>query len=118
MQLYICPEIYRRVGKREFLLIFEPFGTYSLIFLSWALLFSLAALIMMGVDKASAKLHKTRISENTFGLISLLGGFFGVIIGGLIFHHKTSKPEFWAPVAVAVLLWGALFLVVFHLIRF
>ncbi len=78
---------------------------------------SLAALVMMGADKASAKLHRTRISENTFGLISLAGGFSGVILGGLVFHHKTSKPEFWLPVAVALFLWGALFLVVFHVVH-
>jgi uncharacterized membrane protein YsdA (DUF1294 family) len=73
---------------------------------------------MMGFDKASARGRRARISENSFGLISLAGGFPGVILGGLIFHHKTSKPQFWIPVAAAVLIWGGLLLFVLKIIQF
>jgi len=50
--------------------------------------------------------RRSRISEKTLWLTALLGGFLGVFFGGLVFHHKTSKPEFWAPVAVSVVLWA------------
>jgi len=87
-----------------------------LVFL-WIAVWSFLALIMMGIDKASAKLRRTRISERTFAVVSLLGGFPGVLLGGILFHHKTSKPRFWIPVIVALLLWGALLVIInFHLI--
>jgi len=94
---------------------------YNLDFVSlvvlWIAVWSFLALIMMGIDKASAKLRRTRISERTFGVVSLLGGFPGVLLGGILFHHKTSKPRFWIPVIVALLLWGALLVIInFHLI--
>ena len=31
----------------------------------------------------------------------------GILVGGLVFHHKTSKAGFWVPVAVAAVLWAA-----------
>jgi len=72
---------------------------------------------MMGVDKARAKARGSRIRENTFGAISILGGFPGVILGGLVFHHKTSKVKFWMPVVVALLLWDVLFLIAFNIVK-
>ena len=64
---------------------------------------------MMGFDKSRAKLRRGRISEKTFWLTAIVGGFLGVIVGGLLFHHKTAKPSFWFPVVIAVLLWIAIF---------
>lgn len=91
-------------------------GTDFLI-LAWSLVLSIIALAMMGIDKVNAKLRRGRISENTFGVISLLGGFSGVILGGLIFHHKTSKPRFWIPVFVALFLWAFLLLAMLNFLR-
>jgi uncharacterized membrane protein YsdA (DUF1294 family) len=68
-------------------------------------------LAAMAADKTSAKLGFDRISERTLALLALAGGFTGVILGGLFFHHKTSKPEFWVPVGLATILWGAVLLV-------
>jgi uncharacterized membrane protein YsdA (DUF1294 family) len=82
----------------------------SLEFL-WIAVWSFLALIMMGIDKVGAKLRRSRIRERTFGVISLLGGFPGVFLGGILFHHKTSKPRFWIPVVVSLLLWGALLVI-------
>jgi uncharacterized membrane protein YsdA (DUF1294 family) len=59
----------------------------------------------MGVDKLLAVGHHTRISERTFWLVALIGGFVGVLAGGLVFHHKTSKTSFWGPVLVAAVIW-------------
>jgi uncharacterized membrane protein YsdA (DUF1294 family) len=59
----------------------------------------------MGIDKSSSRHHRKRISEATFWLISFLGGFLGIILGGIFFHHKTSKPSFWLPVVGSAILW-------------
>lgn len=83
----------------------------------YVLLLSGLSLVLMGVDKAAAKLHKSRVRENTFAILSLFGGFAGVILGGLLFHHKTSKPRFWTPVIVGLTLWLGFYLLVFHVVR-
>jgi len=80
---------------------------------SWVLLVSFLAFVLMGVDKAGARMRSRRISENSLGTIALAGGFLGVVLGGLIFHHKVSKPRFWTPVIVSLLLWTMLFAIVF-----
>ena len=49
---------------------------------------------MMGFDKLSAKMNSERIPETWFLLVSLAGGFGGVVLGMLVFRHKTSKPSF------------------------
>ena len=87
------------------------------VLLVWTLILSVIALVLMGIDKAKAKRRMRRTRESTFGLISLLGGFPGVILGGVIFHHKTSKAKFWIPVIVALVIWDVLFLVVSHVVR-
>jgi len=47
-------------------------------------------------------------------IIALLGGFWGIIVGAFLFHHKTSKREFWPPVLFAAALWiGLFFAIVF-----
>ena len=60
----------------------------------------------MLTDKVAAKMGAYRISERALALIALTGGFAGIIAGGLFFHHKTSKPSFWVPIAVATIAWG------------
>ena len=93
---------------------FSYFGlsTIETLFLFWMVLISVVALVMMGIDKTSAKLRKSRIRERTFALISFFGGFGGVIVGGILFHHKTSKPRFWVPVFLSVIVWILLYLIV------
>jgi uncharacterized membrane protein YsdA (DUF1294 family) len=59
----------------------------------------------MGVDKLLAVGHYTRVSERNLWLVALVGGFVGVLLGGVVFHHKTSKTGFWGPVLVAAILW-------------
>jgi|SRR5271170_5673528 uncharacterized membrane protein YsdA (DUF1294 family) len=80
----------------------------------WFLFLGLLGLAAMGADKGIARFNwGDRISERSLWLIALAGGFWGIILGALLFHHKTSKGEFWPPVALAVVLWavaGALLL--------
>ena len=88
----------------------NPIVPPELLFSYLGVLFFLG-LAAMAADKASAKLGFDRISERTLALLALAGGFTGVILGGLFFHHKTSKPEFWVPVGFATLVWVAVALV-------
>ncbi|MDA4137144.1 MAG: DUF1294 domain-containing protein [Thaumarchaeota archaeon] len=72
----------------------------------WFLVLGLLGLAAMGADKGMARLNRgDRISERSLWLIALAGGFLGIILGALLFHHKTSKGEFWPPVLLAVVLW-------------
>jgi uncharacterized protein len=87
------------------------------LLLYWLSFVSLIALICMGVDKASSKMRKKRISEATFWILSAFGGFPGVFLGALFFHHKTSKPSFWLPIVIPTILWLLLIFVIFELIR-
>jgi uncharacterized membrane protein YsdA (DUF1294 family) len=64
-------------------------------------------------DKLSAKAGIERLSERLLAVVAVLGGFLGVIAGGVFVHHKTSKPEFWVPVAFAVFIW-AVFLIAYY----
>ena len=59
----------------------------------------------MGIDKARAIQEEWRISERTLFVMTLVGGFWGVILSGEIFHHKTSKLSFLIPVYAVAALW-------------
>jgi uncharacterized membrane protein YsdA (DUF1294 family) len=87
-------------------------GSFALaiIFVYWISLATLIALIIMGIDKLAAKFNKRRVSEATLWLLAIVGGFPGIILGALMFHHKIRKRSFWIPVAIAILLWTATFL--------
>jgi uncharacterized membrane protein YsdA (DUF1294 family) len=53
----------------------------------------------MGFDKLRAKIDSERVPELWFVLISLAGGFSGVVLGMLVFHHKSSKRSFQLKIA-------------------
>ena len=73
--------------------------------MDWLALVSLFGFAAMGVDKLLAVGRLRRVSERTLWLTALVGGFLGIFAGAVVFHHKTSKPEFWGPVVVAVVIW-------------
>jgi uncharacterized membrane protein YsdA (DUF1294 family) len=77
------------------------------LLIEWVALVSLFGFAAMGVDKLLAVGRRSRVSERTLWLAALLGGFPGIFVGGLVFHHKTSKTEFWIPVVVSAVLWVA-----------
>jgi len=60
--------------------------------------------VMMGFDKLSAKAGSERVPEMWFLLISLAGGFVGIVLGMFAFHHKTSKTGFQIRIAAAAVL--------------
>jgi uncharacterized membrane protein YsdA (DUF1294 family) len=74
--------------------------------LAWSYLFliNVGSLVMMGFDKLSAKAGSERVPEMWFLLISLAGGFVGVVLGMFAFHHKTSKTGFQIKIAAAAVL--------------
>ena len=55
----------------------------------------------MGYDKLSAKVNSERVPELWFFLISLAGGFTGVVLGMFVFHHKISKRSFQLKIGIA-----------------
>ena len=83
-------------------------------FLSYLGALFLIGVVAMAVDKGSAKMGFDRISERDLALIAFAGGFSGIILGGITIHHKTSKPDFWVPVAVATLIWGTILVAYFY----
>ncbi len=68
---------------------------------------SLFGFAAMGVDKLLAVGRRSRGSERTLWLTALLGGVVGIVVGGYVFHHKTSKPGFWPPVVISAVVWAA-----------
>lgn len=65
---------------------------------------NVVGLVLMGFDKLSAKADSERVPELWFFLISLAGGFMGVVLGIFVFHHKISKPSFQLKIGVAAIL--------------
>ena len=65
-------------------------------------------MLLMGFDKLAAISGSYRLSERFLWLLAFAGGFWGIVLGGILFHHKTHKPSFWIPVAVAVTVWAAI----------
>ena len=72
----------------------------------WAylLLVNVVGLVLMGFDKLSAKADSERVPELWFFLISVAGGFMGVLLGIFVFHHKISKPSFQLKIGVAAII--------------
>jgi len=76
---------------------------------------SVGGFLLMGFDKLSAKMGSRRIPEALFFMVSLVGGFFGVVLGMLVFHHKTSKRSFQLKILIAAVL-SVLMLFLFGLV--
>ena len=75
------------------------------LFFDWIAIVSVVSFAAMGIDKMLAAGGSSRIRERNLWLTALLGGFLGTLVGGFVFHHKTSKTGFWVPVAVSAMLW-------------
>lgn len=59
----------------------------------------------MGIDKARAVCGDWRIPEKTLFVVTVVGGSFGVALGSVLFHHKTSKLSFLIVVYAAAIVW-------------
>ena len=72
---------------------------------------NLIALIVMGLDKHRARVHRRRIPEATLMGLAALGGGIGILGGMYLFRHKTRKPKFSVGFPVIILLQAAVLLV-------
>ncbi len=84
----------------------ERFELYGNVDPPWLYLMvvNVASFFLMGLDKLGAKVDSERVPEMWFFLISLAGGFCGVLIGMFTFHHKVSKTSFHLKIFVAAIL--------------
>lgn len=62
------------------------------------------SLLLMGLDKLKALRNNYRISEKTLIFIALIGGTIGIILGMLIFHHKTKKNLFKVGIPIIIMI--------------
>jgi len=69
----------------------------------------------MGFDKLSAKVDSERVPEMWFFLVSLAGGFGGIMFGMLAFDHKISKPSFQLKIGAGAML--AILMLLFLVMR-
>lgn len=46
-----------------------------------------------------------RIPEKAFFMLAIVGGAFGILVGGAIYHHRKLKDCFVAIVMIATLAW-------------
>jgi uncharacterized membrane protein YsdA (DUF1294 family) len=77
--------------------------------LAWLCCSSVFAFALFGIDKSLAgREGGRRVSEFQLALIGALGGWFGGLLGMLVFRHKTAKLSFKAKYAVAFLVFAGL----------
>jgi uncharacterized membrane protein YsdA (DUF1294 family) len=55
---------------------------------------NLTALVLMGLDKSSARSVAGRVPETILYLTALIGGAPGLLFGCYVFKHKTRKASF------------------------
>ncbi|MPN59763.1 hypothetical protein SDC9_207485 [bioreactor metagenome] len=63
---------------------------------------NLVALIACGADKRAAIQEKWRIPERVLLGLTIAGGGAGMLLGMLMFHHKTKTPKFIITVPVVL----------------
>ncbi len=97
------------------LLLFKGYSLFDNVVLFWVLILGIFAFVLMGYDKLAAKVGpKRRVRERNFWLLSALGGFAGVGLGAVVFHHKVAKASFWPPVIASIIVW----LIIFYFLKF
>lgn len=86
-------------------------GTASLIFggrvdplVAYLVASNIVALGLCGYDKGIAGGTSTRIPEIVFFGVALIGGTAGLLVGMLLFRHKTQKASFQFGFAIVLLL--------------
>ena len=70
----------------------------------YLLLINLFSLFVMGLDKLKAIKKQYRISELSFFLLAIILVSFGIILGMLLFHHKTKKVQFVLGIPLIILI--------------
>jgi uncharacterized membrane protein YsdA (DUF1294 family) len=84
-----------------------PLAIHSIwqILLPWLLAVGIFDFILMGLDKGRAMQGEWRISEKTLFIVALLGGWWGMLAGMGVFHHKSRKLPFIGFALIITALW-------------
>lgn len=69
---------------------------------------SLIAFVQMGIDKRLAVKQKNRIPEAQLIAPTLFGGIVGVLLGMILFRHKTVKKSFQLKLLLVFILFCAI----------
>ena len=80
----------------------SPWWTVTLV---WLLASGIVGFLLMGFDKSRARGGGWRIPEQTFFTLALIGGSFGILAGGIVFHHKTRKSPFIEVIFLLAVAW-------------
>ena len=96
---------------------FFKFNELELILLAYLLVINIIAFITIFIDKAKAKKHNYRVSENTLIVLSLIGGSVGSLLGMTMFRHKTKKKKFYLGIPIIYLINQLIILIIFNYIR-
>lgn len=73
------------------------------VFLIYLLTLNILSFVLMLVDKYKAQNNHWRVKEWTFVVLSISGGSIGVLIGMVVFRHKTSKKKFYIGIPIIYL---------------
>ena len=65
---------------------------------------TIISFLAMGWDKYSAIKGRWRISEKALFLLAMIGGGLGILLGMILFHHKTKKRAFQFLIPISVIL--------------
>lgn len=71
-------------------------------FMWYYAILNLISFLSMAYDKRTAIQGKKRIPEKILMIFSLMGGFLGIILGGLVFLHKTKKRSFHFKISLMI----------------
>ena len=93
------------------------FNDLELIFLLYLTIINIISFLAMYIDKNKARSKKSRISENTLIILSVIGGAAGSLIGMTMFRHKTSKKKFYIGLPLIYIITQMLIILVFNYIK-
>lgn len=99
------------------MLLTTKFTEIETSILTYLVVINIISFIAMGVDKKKAQARRYRISENTLMALSAIGGASGVMLGMIVFKHKTSKPKFYTGVPILYILNQIIIVIVFNYFR-
>lgn len=97
--------------------VLSSFNEMEFIFLFYLAIINIVSFSIMGIDKTKSKKHKYRISENMLIGLSVFGGAVGLLIGMVVFKHKTSKNKFYIGVPILYIVNQIMILIIFNNIK-
>lgn len=80
---------------------------YHRPFIFYLIIINTLTFILVYIDKQKAIKHQWRIPEKNYLIISILGGYLGMILGMKLFHHKTKRKKFYIgiPLILILIIW-------------